>query len=117
MAQFFGKLLIALGSLLLLHAGYYSVKLLTYLLLLFVDAEYVKLTEVTDAKMPPFEVVVELLLSFVLSLIGVLITSGEVLPIRSSGALHARSLPDVISSPEFHVFNHRAKALHKRIAS
>ncbi|GAB9465963.1 hypothetical protein Gpo141_00003349 [Globisporangium polare] len=102
-----GKLLIAVGSLLLLHAGYYSVQY----------AEYVKLTEVTDAKMPPFEVVVELVLSFVISLVGVLITAGEVLPIRSNQALHARSLSTVISSPEFHVFNHRGKALHKRIVS
>lgn len=28
-----------------------------------------------------------------------------------------RSLANVISSPDFHVFNHRGKALHKRIVS
>lgn len=36
------------------------------------------------------QVVVELVLSFVISLVGVLITAGEVLPIRSNKALHAR---------------------------
>lgn len=72
-----GKLLIAVGSLLLLHAGYYSVQCTSCRRSCFscaridhksltqrapahvhscADAEYVKLTEVTDAKMPPFEV-------------------------------------------------------------
>ncbi|TYZ60159.1 hypothetical protein PybrP1_000519 [[Pythium] brassicae (nom. inval.)] len=103
----FGKLFIAIGSLLLLHAGYYSVKY----------AEYVKLAEVTDAKLPPTEVVLELVLAFAISLAGVLVTAGELLPIRSNKRLHGRSLATVISSPDFHVFNHRGKALHKRIAA
>lgn len=70
-----GKLLIAVGSLLLLHAGYYSVKCAFPLSVslspsplsislnqlsssppLSLDAEFVKLAEVTDAKFPPTEV-------------------------------------------------------------
>ncbi|ETI54961.1 hypothetical protein F441_02288 [Phytophthora nicotianae CJ01A1] len=104
---FFGKLLIAVGTLLLVHAGYYSVQY----------ESYVKLTETADAQMPPFEVVVELVAAFLVSLVGVLLTSGEILPIRSNDALHSRSLATVISSPDFHVFNHRGKALHKRVMS
>lgn len=83
----------------------------------------------------------ELVLSFLISLVGVLLTSGEFLPIRSSETLYSRyeridawlvtrvlvsnsrhspllrSLASVISSPDFHVFNHRGKALHSRISS
>ncbi|ETK94791.1 hypothetical protein, variant [Phytophthora nicotianae] len=77
---FFGKLLIAVGTLLLVHAGYYSVQY----------ESYVKLTETADAQMPPFEVVVELVAAFLVSLVGVLLTSGEILPIRSNDALHSR---------------------------
>ncbi|EGZ12906.1 hypothetical protein PHYSODRAFT_302736 [Phytophthora sojae] len=104
---FFGKLLIAVGALLLVHAGYYSVQY----------ESYVKLAETADAQMPPFEVVVELVASFLISLVGVLLTSGEIMPIRSNDAMHSRSLATVVSSPDFYVFNHRGKALHKRIIS
>ncbi|ETK94790.1 hypothetical protein L915_02216 [Phytophthora nicotianae] len=105
---FFGKLLIAVGTLLLVHAGYYSVQC-TLLRFLFPtlsscisyrrfdavnsiqpDESYVKLTETADAQMPPFEVVVELVAAFLVSLVGVLLTSGEILPIRSNDALHSR---------------------------
>ncbi|CAI5726874.1 unnamed protein product [Peronospora farinosa] len=102
-----GKLLIAMGTLLLVHASYYSVQY----------EIYAKSTETLDAPMPPFEVVVELVVSFLISLVGVLLTSGEMLPIRSNDALHSRSLATVISSPDFHVFNHRGKTLHKRVIS
>ncbi|DBA04367.1 TPA: hypothetical protein N0F65_002129 [Lagenidium giganteum] len=102
-----GKLFVALGAILLLHAGYYAVQY----------AEYVRLAEVSDAQVPPVAVMIELVLSFVFCLIGVLIVSGEMVPIRSSEALHSRSLPNVVSSPEFHVFNHRGKALHKRLVT
>ncbi|KAG7380759.1 hypothetical protein PHYPSEUDO_006813 [Phytophthora pseudosyringae] len=104
---FLGKLLIAVGTLLLVHAGYYSVQY----------ESYVKLTETADAQKPPLEVVVELVVAFLVSLVGVLLTSGEILPIRSNDAMHSRSLATVISSPDFHVFNHRGKALHKRVIS
>ncbi|CAI5742714.1 unnamed protein product [Peronospora destructor] len=104
---FIGKLLIAMGTLLLMHASYYSVQY----------ENYAKSTETLDAQMPPFEVVVELVVSFLISLVGVLLTSGEMLPIRSNDALHSRSLATVISSPYFHVFNHRGEALHKRVIS
>ncbi|CAH0480285.1 unnamed protein product [Peronospora belbahrii] len=99
-----GKFLIAVGTLLLVHAGYYSVQY----------ENYAKLTETADAQMPPIEVVVELVVSFLISLVGVLLTSGEVLPIRSNDTLDSRSLATVISSPDFHVFNHRGEALLKR---
>ncbi|KAI9918080.1 hypothetical protein PsorP6_013285 [Peronosclerospora sorghi] len=86
-----GKLLIAVGTLLLVHAGYYSVQY----------ESYVKLTETSDAPMPPIEVqfflfvdekqvVLELGISFLISLTGVLLTSGEMVPIRSNEAMHSR---------------------------
>uniref|UniRef100_M4C506 Uncharacterized protein n=1 Tax=Hyaloperonospora arabidopsidis (strain Emoy2) TaxID=559515 RepID=M4C506_HYAAE len=96
-----GKLLIALGALLLVHAGYYSVQY----------ENYAKLTETLDARLPPVEVLIELAVAFGLSLVGVLLTSGEMVPIRSNDALHYRSLATVVSCPEFHVFNHRGKSL------
>ncbi|CEG44442.1 Predicted membrane protein [Plasmopara halstedii] len=104
---FFGKLLIAAGTLLLIHAGYYSVQY----------ESYVKLTETADAQMPPTEVVVELVVAFFISLVGVLLTCGEILPIRSNDAMHSRSLATVISNPDFHVFNHRGHSLHQRVMS
>lgn len=100
-----GKLLIVVGALLLVHAGYYSVQY----------ESYVKLTETADAQMPPIEVVAELVAAFMISLVGVLLTCGEILPIRSNDAMQSRSLASVISSPDFHVFNHRGQALHKRV--
>ncbi|TDH74054.1 hypothetical protein CCR75_008183 [Bremia lactucae] len=102
-----GKLLIAVGALLLVHAGYYSVQY----------EFYVKLTETVDAPMPPYEVVIELGIAFVLSLAGVLLTSGELLPIRSNDAMQSRALASMVSSPDFYVFNHRGAALHKRLMS
>ncbi|CAI5723701.1 unnamed protein product [Hyaloperonospora brassicae] len=107
MALLVGKLLIAVGALLLVHAGYYSVQY----------ENYVKLTETVEAQMPPTEVLVELTLAFCISLVGVLLTSGEMLPIRSNDALHFRSLATVVSCPDFHVFNHRGKSLQKRTMS
>ncbi|KAJ0400901.1 hypothetical protein P43SY_004513 [Pythium insidiosum] len=102
-----GKLLITVGIVLLLHAGYYSVQY----------EEYVRVLEISDAQLPPFAVIVELVLSFVLSLMGVLLVAGDLQHIRSNDALHTRSLPSVTSVPDFHVFNHRGKALHKRVAA
>ncbi|TMW68940.1 hypothetical protein Poli38472_001096 [Pythium oligandrum] len=105
--MFFGRLLIAFGVLALVHAGYYSIKY----------EEYVRLLEVSDAKLPPVAVIIELVVAFVLSLVGVLIVAGEVQPIRTNDSLHSRSLPAILSVPDFHVFSHRGKALHKRIVS
>ncbi|KAF1789016.1 Magnesium transporter [Phytophthora cactorum] len=76
---FFGKLLIAVGTLLLVHAGYYSVQY----------ESYVKLTETADAQMPPSRWY-GAVAAFLISLVGVLLTCGEILPIRSNDALHSR---------------------------
>jgi hypothetical protein len=55
-----GKLFVVFGSLLLIHAGYYTVQCKFIYGLInkieFLDEEYVKLAEVTDAAIPPLAV-------------------------------------------------------------
>lgn len=49
---------------------------------------HVRLTGLID--LSSLQVIVELVLSFLISLVGVLLTSGEFLPIRSSESLYSR---------------------------
>ncbi|KDO21732.1 hypothetical protein SPRG_13148 [Saprolegnia parasitica CBS 223.65] len=102
----FGKLLVVLGSILLVHAGYYTVQY----------ESYVKLAEVTDAAIPPFAAKVELAVSFALFLAGVLAMAGDFVPIRSTEFYNNKSFDWVVSNPEFVTFNHRGKRLPKKTA-
>ncbi|OQR84196.1 hypothetical protein ACHHYP_13733 [Achlya hypogyna] len=99
-----GKLLVAIGSLLLVHAGYYTVQY----------ESYVKLAEVTDAAIPPLAAKIELAVSFAFFLAGVLSMAGDFLPIRSTAFFNDKSFDWVVSNPEFAVFNHRGKYLPKK---
>ncbi|ETV73552.1 hypothetical protein H257_11679 [Aphanomyces astaci] len=99
-----GKLLIAAGSLLLVHAGYYTLQY----------EEYVKLAEVPDASLPPLAAKVELTISFLFFLVGVLLTAGDFAPIRSTQFFNTKSFDWIASNPEFAVFNHRGKYLPKK---
>ncbi|KAF0692809.1 Aste57867_16150 [Aphanomyces stellatus] len=99
-----GNLLVIAGTLLLVHAGYYTLQY----------EEYVKLAEVTDATLPPLAAKVELAVSFVFYLIGVLLLAGDFAPIRSTQFFNNKSYDWVASNPEFAVFNHRGKYLPKK---
>ncbi|KAF0752326.1 hypothetical protein AaE_006079 [Aphanomyces astaci] len=133
-----GKLLIAAGSLLLVHAGYYTLQCKSmplsicaavdvrepHLSSLPSDEEYVKLAEVPDASLPPLAVrathatqspaKVELTISFLFFLVGVLLTAGDFAPIRSTQFFNTKSFDWIASNPEFAVFNHRGKYLPKK---
>ncbi|CAK4645070.1 unnamed protein product [Aphanomyces euteiches] len=99
-----GNLLIAAGTLLLVHAAYYTLQY----------EEYVKLAEVTDASLPPLAAKLELTISFVFYLAGVLLLAGDFAPIRSTQFFNNKSFDWVMSNPEFAVFNHRGKYLPKK---
>nr|CCA19218.1 conserved hypothetical protein [Albugo laibachii Nc14] len=102
-----GKAMITLGVLLLFHAGYYTIQY----------QGYRRLAELSESPTPPVSVILEVLVAYLLCLSGVLLVSGEVLAIRACDSIHGRSFISTLSSPDFFVYNHRAAALRKYIAS
>ncbi|OQS05732.1 hypothetical protein THRCLA_20544 [Thraustotheca clavata] len=100
------KLLVAIGAVLLVHAGYYTVQY----------EAYVKLAEVSDASIPPLAAKLELAASFLFFLVGVASLAGDFVPIRSTEFFNNKSFDWVVSNPEFAVFNHRGKYLQKKKA-
>jgi len=62
----------------------------------------------------PFDVVVEALTGFFVTLVGVLSLAGDFRPAKAAAAASAVSLSLNSSSPSFNIFNHRGRSLTQR---
>ena len=62
----------------------------------------------------PFDVVVEALAGFFVTLVGVLSLAGDFRPAKAAAAASAVSLSLNSSSPSFNIFNHRGRSLTQR---
>ena len=58
---------------------------------------------------------VEVILGFVLCLVGVVWNAGKFLPVKSTVASGHRKYDTLHSRPEFHTFNHRGGVLAQRL--
>lgn len=101
-----GKTLATIGVFCILHAGYYSIQY----------EEYVRLSEVKDVTIPPIEAKIEMCIGYLVTLCGVLCMSGTLKPIRATDTMSSKMYDAVNSRPEFYHFNHRGKALYRRVA-
>jgi membrane magnesium transporter 1 len=63
----------------------------------------------------PFDVKLEAVLGFIITLLGVLVLAGDFRPAKAAAAASAVSLSLNSSSPSFNIFNHRGRSLRNRL--
>jgi len=96
------KLLIIIGILSLIHCGYSAAQYRSYLRLIEKDFESL-----------PFDLIVQALLSLLVSLCGIIQTSSDFKEIRALNELQGRSIETIENRPSFYLFDHRGRLLNQ----
>lgn len=98
-----GTIISGVGVLALLHAG-------------FSAAHFQQFNKAADARgdQAPLDAAVEALVGFLVCVLGVLSSAGSFLPIKGAAG-GGKSLDSAESTRGFHVFEHRGKALRRRL--
>ncbi|CAM9295826.1 unnamed protein product [Laminaria digitata] len=100
-----GTIISGVGLLTLLHAG-------------FSAAHFQQFNKPTDAggDHAPLDAAIEALVGFFVCVVGVLTSAGAFLPIKGAAG-GGKSLDSAESTRSFNVFDHRGKALRRRLAN
>eukprot|EP00795_Rhopilema_esculentum_P012003 gene12003-2586_t len=98
--SFFGKVLVTVGILSLVHAGYSAVQFKTYL----------KLKEEDFASLPT-DILVQVMLSLIFAVFGIVRVAGELRDIHAAAELASKSWETFGNRSSFYSFNHRGKIM------
>uniref|UniRef100_A0A7S2V2I7 Membrane magnesium transporter n=1 Tax=Fibrocapsa japonica TaxID=94617 RepID=A0A7S2V2I7_9STRA len=104
-----GTVIILIGMAILLHAGYSAAHFKSLVV------SSVHGADLSNVSIPPVDVVVGCAIGFSVCLLGVLTSAAPLKPIVASHGAGQGSFDEMASSPEFNIFNHRGKALSKRL--
>lgn len=96
----FGRTLVTVGIISLIHAGYSAVQYKTYLKL--IEEEFANL---------PADIIVQVIFSLTLSVFGIVKVAGELKDIHAAAELAHRSWETFGNRPSFYNFNHRGKIM------
>ncbi|XP_031554894.1 membrane magnesium transporter 1-like [Actinia tenebrosa] len=99
-----GRILVFIGLIAILHAGYSAVQCRTYYKLL--EEEFTSL---------PIDIYIQCLLGMLLGCIGVVLVAGEFKEIRAAAEMASKSWESLGNRPSFYTFNHRGRAMFSNI--
>ncbi|KAG7278084.1 hypothetical protein CRUP_029029 [Coryphaenoides rupestris] len=100
MASSFWKSIVGVGLLALAHAAFSAAQ----------HRSYMRLTE-KENEMLPIDIVLQTLLSFVLTCYGIVHIAGEFKEMDASSELKNRTFDTLRNHPSFYLFNHRGRVL------
>jgi len=96
----FGRALVMIGIMSLIHSGYSAVQYKIYLKL--TEEEFVNL---------PGDIIVQVIFSLTLAILGIVKVAGELRDIHAAAELAHRSWETYGNRPSFYSFNHRGKIM------
>ncbi|KXJ25135.1 membrane magnesium transporter 1 [Exaiptasia diaphana] len=96
-----GRILVFIGLVAILHAGYSAVQCRTYYKLL--EEEFTSL---------PVDIFIQCLLGMLFGCVGVVLVAGEFKEIRAAAEMASKSWESLGNRPSFYTFNHRGKKLY-----
>ncbi|CAN0513351.1 unnamed protein product [Phaeothamnion confervicola] len=102
-----GSIVVAIGMLLLLHAGHSTAHFRQFVVVAPGEGE------ARAADRPPLDAVVEAIGGFLISAIGVVWAAGKLHPIKGRG----KGMDSAQARPDFDMFQTRARSLRMRLAA
>ncbi|XP_028401672.1 membrane magnesium transporter 1-like [Dendronephthya gigantea] len=101
---FIGKILVLVGLVIIIHAGYSSEQYRTYLKL--IEEEFTSL---------PKDIVLQCIFGLVLGSVGAVQMAGDFKEIKASAELANKSWETASNRPSFYSFHHRGKVMLKNV--
>ena len=95
------KLLVVVGLLAFIHAAVSAAQ----------HRSYLRLVEQEFSGLLPLDIILQCIISLVVTMIGVVKVSGEFKEIRALDDLKVKSVETIYNRPSFYIFNHRGRLL------